>query len=226
MNHRDLELLVVRPRLVELVKRDHRLESTDNQQAVDLVLGELRRDPLHVGIGEGTVRAEFGTAAGAPLVDAEPGKLGDVAFEETDETVVDCDGGVTVAEAVADGGTGGGVDSSGGSTGAGRGGEKSAHCSRSGKKGKGGNALDDTDTHALLLGNTVLGVEAGSSAESVKAVLELGVTQGESTGKVLSGNLLGDLLSLCRTGRDEHEKRGSRTRANGPEQRPPSRACG
>jgi hypothetical protein len=118
VNHRDLERLVPLPRLVELVQRNHALESTDNQERVDLVLLELLCDALHVGIGQGTVRTELGTTAGTPLVDAEPGELGDVAFEETDETVVNRDGSVAVAETVADGGTGGGVDSSSGSTGA------------------------------------------------------------------------------------------------------------
>jgi hypothetical protein len=86
-------------------------------------------------------------------------------------------------------------------------------------------ALDNTDTHALVLRDAVLGVEAGSCAESVQAVLEFRVAEGKSASEVLSGNLLGDLLRL-RGDEGKHEKQRTDGERDEPEQQPPSRACG
>lgn len=57
-------------------------------------------------------------------------------------------------------------------------------------------ALDDTDAHALVLGNAVLGVEPSRRAECVQAVLKFGVTKSERAFVVLGLDLLGDLLRL------------------------------
>ena len=52
------------------------------------------------------------------MVDSKPRKFCYVSFEETDETVVDGYGSVTVAEGVANGSTSGSVHSTSGSSGA------------------------------------------------------------------------------------------------------------
>jgi hypothetical protein len=99
VNERDTKGGVVLAALLEDVEGGHSFEATDDEESVDLVLGELGRDASEVGIGEGTVGTELGSTASRPLVDTEPAELGDVAVEETNESIVDGNGSVAVAEA-------------------------------------------------------------------------------------------------------------------------------
>lgn len=107
MNERDAKGGVLLAALLEDVEGGHSLETTDNEESVNLVLGELGGDASEVGVGEGTVGSELGSTASRPLVDTEPAELGDIAVQETDESVVDGDGSVAVTEAAKAKGEGG-----------------------------------------------------------------------------------------------------------------------
>lgn len=77
---------------------------------------EFRRDGAEVDVWQSAIRSEFRTAAGHPAVDSKPGEFVQVVIEEAAEAVVDGERGVTLANTVADGGTGGGVHTTCGST--------------------------------------------------------------------------------------------------------------
>lgn len=77
---------------------------------------ETGSDGTEVDVGEGAVRTKFGPAAGGPAVDAEPGEFMDVVVEETAETVVHGEWGVSLFDTVTDCGTGCGVHPSSGCT--------------------------------------------------------------------------------------------------------------
>ena len=111
-----MERGVMFPRRLQNQQRPIRLEPADHDQRVEFVLLELGRDATQVNVGQFAVRAEFGSAAGHPVVDAEPGELVDVVVEETWETVVDGEGFVALADTVTDGCSSGGVHTTGGGT--------------------------------------------------------------------------------------------------------------
>lgn len=68
----DLERRVVLAALLEDVEGGHALEASDDEERVDLELGELGGDASEVDIGADAVRSELGATAGRPLVDAKP----------------------------------------------------------------------------------------------------------------------------------------------------------
>lgn len=113
MDHGDLEAGVVLPRLFEYLQGEQGLEPTDHQQGVKRVSLEAGGDTTEVDVGQGTVRPELGTSSRGPVVDSQPGQFLDGVVEQTVETVLDTDGGVTTSEAVSHGLTGGGVHSTG-----------------------------------------------------------------------------------------------------------------
>ena len=103
MNKRDAQARVVLAAGLELLERGEGLEAADDQQTLDLVLGEPGCNALEVLARLLAVRAELGSAARRPLVNAEPAQLDDVVLEEAGDRVVDGQRRVAAREAEADG---------------------------------------------------------------------------------------------------------------------------
>lgn len=102
VHHRDLKRRVVRPRVVQEQQRVERLEPADHQQRVEVVLLELRRDRAHVDVRQLAVRAQLGSAARHPGIDAQPRELVYVVVEQTQEPVVDREWFMSLSETIAD----------------------------------------------------------------------------------------------------------------------------
>ena len=66
---------IMLPRLLQNLQRPKRFKPANEEECVESVLLELGRDGAEGDGGEGAVRAEFGTAAGHPGVDSDPGEL-------------------------------------------------------------------------------------------------------------------------------------------------------
>jgi len=79
-----------------------RLEATDEQQTVDVLLCEVLRDAFELASGEGALCAELGPAGWRPSVDALPGERSDVPGFESLDPVVDPIGIVAGDDAVSD----------------------------------------------------------------------------------------------------------------------------
>ena len=59
MNERNLQRGELLATLFEHVERDHRFESTDNEQSVDVVLGQSSRYSRKIDIRESSIRSQF-----------------------------------------------------------------------------------------------------------------------------------------------------------------------
>ena len=105
---------IMLPRLLQNLQRPKRFKPANEEECVEAVFLELGGDGAEVDGGEGAVRAEFGTAAGHPVVDSEPGEFVYVVVEQAAEAVVDREGFVAPAETVAGCCTRGGVHTSSG----------------------------------------------------------------------------------------------------------------
>lgn len=116
MHHRNMERRIMFPRLIQNRQCPISLEPANHDQGVEFVLLELRGDTPEVDVWEFAVGAQFGAAAGHPVVDAEPGELVDVVVEEAGEPVVDGEWFVALADTVADCCSGGGVHATSGGT--------------------------------------------------------------------------------------------------------------
>jgi hypothetical protein len=113
-----------------------RLESTNQQQSLDVIFLEQSRNDVEARFGgQLPIGTDLGTALGRPAVDFKPLEVAHCAkglivmvAREAGEAVVDGDGVVAARHAVGDGGAGGGVHASGWGT-----------------------DVDDADAHLLLV---------------------------------------------------------------------------
>ena len=128
----DLEGIVVASGLAKLRDGSEGLETTDNEESIDLVVSEGVRDTVVVLGRSSTVGSNLGTTLAGPVLGIEPLDLADRGFlilvvaGESRETVVEGDGGVATGKTVGSGSTGGSVHTT----------------SR-------GSDVDDTNAHAL-----------------------------------------------------------------------------
>lgn len=128
----DLESVVVASGLAKLRDGCESLETTDNEESIDLVVGKGVRDTIVVLGRSSTVGSNLGTTLAGPVLGVEPLDLADRGFlilvvaGESRETVVEGERSVTTGKTVGSGGTGGSVHTT-----------------------SGGSDMDDTNTHAL-----------------------------------------------------------------------------
>ena len=105
VDERNPQTCVVLTTGLELLERGEGLEPADDQQTLDLVLGESRGDALEVLAGLFAVRAELRSAARRPLIDTQPAELDNVVLQQAGDRVVDGERRVTAREAEANGRT-------------------------------------------------------------------------------------------------------------------------
>ena len=119
---RDLEGIVVASGLAKLRDGGESLETTNDEESVNLVVGKSIRDTVVVLGGSSTVGTDFGTTLAGPVLGIEPLDLTDgallilVVAGEAGEAVVQSDRCVAAGETVGGGGTGGSVHTTGGSS--------------------------------------------------------------------------------------------------------------
>lgn len=105
--------------LSELTDGSERLETTDDEQSVDLVLVEAFSRCLDIFRGKASVRSDFGTTLAGPAFGIEPSDVADrallvvVVSAKAGESVVKSDRGVASIETVCDNSTGGRVHATG-----------------------------------------------------------------------------------------------------------------
>lgn len=72
VHDRNVESIVLFATFLENLKCRHGFKPANDEQRVELVLFELGRDAGEISVGQGAVRAELGSTASRPLVDAKP----------------------------------------------------------------------------------------------------------------------------------------------------------
>lgn len=113
VDHGDLEGGVRSPVLLEDHDRVERLESTDDEQGIDVVSLEGAGHLSEIRAWQCPVRTEVSTTSGRPCVDSQPGQFGHIIVDQALETVVDRDGRVSAVVAESDSLSSSGVHSTG-----------------------------------------------------------------------------------------------------------------
>lgn len=153
------------------------LETTDQDQTLDVELLELVGNHTEIERGLVSVGTKLTSSVSNPAIDIHPLQLLDKTSHESREAVVDTKGDVSTVASVADNSTDGSVHTA---------------CGRT--------DVDDTDAQRVLRGlcRFIDSGGGGDGHELVELLVEGRVTKLHSTNKVLASNGLGDLSSLNR----------------------------